>query len=520
MTNAMSSTDPAPDRTERILLERATNGKLELDPAFCWQGVSSHDRRFDGRFFAGIDSTGVYCRSICPVSFGRPANVRWFPSAMAAEAAGFRPCKRCRPDTSPGSSAWSGTLAVVSKALKLISEGALDHGNLEQLAERVGIGSRHLRRLFNQHLGTSPLKIARSHRLKSARNLILETKAGITEIASRTGFGSIRQLNHSVLTTFGRSPTQLRLQQGVTSRIVRESGIVVHLPYRAPFDWSSMIEFLKARAIPGVEAVEDDCYRRTIEIGEIVGAIEVWHEADHARLAMRVILPSCDRLMQVVQRVRRMFDLETDVVRIGQHLSQDARLAKMLAVRPGLRVPGGWDGYELAVRAVLGQMLTVVDAPALARRLVRTFGRPVQISVRGLTHLFPQPGILAEANLTSVGISGDQAATISSLSHAMVTGKLDFNSEKGMQGTLARLCAYTGLNQGVASYIAMRSFGEPDALPHTDHGLRKALATHAKPLSPAELLNTFKGFKPWRAYAAMHFAAAMQKAGRPTRSTD
>jgi len=513
MTIAMSSTGLAPDRTEKFRLQRPAGGKQELDPAFCWQGVSSHDRRFDGQFFAGIESTGVYCRSICPVSFGRPANVRWFPSAMAAEAAGFRPCKRCRPDTSPGSAAWSGTLAVVSKALKLISEGTLGQGNLEQLAERVGIGSRHLRRLFNRHLGTSPLKIARSHRLQSARNLILDTKMGIAEIAPCAGFGSIRQLNHSVLTTFGQSPTQLRHQRGGCRGIVRESGIVLHLPYYAPFDWSSMIEFLKARATPGVEAVENDCYRRTIEIGKIVGAIEVWHEADHARLSLRVILPNCDSLMQVVQRVRRMFDLETDVVRIGQHLSQDARLAKLLAVRPGLRVPGVWDGYELAIRAVLGQMLTVVDAPALARRLVRTFGRPVQIPVRGLTHLFPQPGILAEANLTSVGIPADRAATISSLAHAVATGKLDFNSEKGVQGTLARLCAHAGLNQGVASYIAMRSFGEPDALPHTDHGLLQALATHAKPLSPAELLNAFKEFKPWRAYAAMHFSAAMLNVG-------
>ncbi len=407
-------------------------------------------------------------------------------------------------------------MAVVSKALKLISEGALDNGNLEQLAERVGIGSRHLRRLFNQHWGTSPLKIARFHRLQSARNLILESKVVIPEIASRTGFGSIRQLNHSVLTTFGRSPSQLRLQQGASRRIVRESGIVVHLPYRSPFDWSSMIEFLKARATPGVEAVENDCYGRTIEIADAVGAIEVWHEADHARLSMRVILPSCERLMQVVQRVRRMFDLETDVVHIGQHLSHDPRLAKMLAERPGLRVPGVWDGYELAVRAVLGQQLTVVDAPALFRRLVRTFGRPIQFSIPGLSHLFPQPGILAEANLANIGIPADQAATISSLARAVLAGKLDFNSNKSLQGALSRLCAHPGLNQGVTSYIAMRSFGEPDALPNTDQGLRQALASHAKPVSPAELLSIFQGFKPWRAYAAMHFSVAMQKVAEPT----
>jgi AraC family transcriptional regulator, regulatory protein of adaptative response / DNA-3-methyladenine glycosylase II len=512
--NGLSAAGFAPDRAAKFRFARPVNAKTELDPTCCWQGVYSHDRRFDGLFFAGIDSTGVYCRSVCPASFGHPANVRWFPSAMAAEAAGFRPCKRCRPDTPPWSSAWFGTLAVVSKALKLISEGALDNdGTLEQLAQRVGIGPRHLRRLFNQHLGTSPLKIARFHRLQRARSLILETKVAISEIASRTGFRSIRQLNHSVLTTFGQSPTQLRHSQGASRRIALESGIVIHLPYRAPFDWSSMIEYLKVKATPGVEAVENNCFRRTVEIGDTVGAIEVWHEADHARLSMRVIFANCERLMQVVQRVRRMFDLEANVVHIAQHLSQDARLAGMLADRPGLRVPGAWDGYELAVRAVLGQGLTVVDKPAVAGRLARVFGRPIQISIRGLSHLFPQPEILADANLTSIGIPAVQAATISSLARAVIAGELNFNSDKDQYGTLSRIYAHHGLNHSAASYIAMRSFGEPDALPHNDLGLRQAFATHGKPVSPAELFDIFKKFKPWRAYAAMHISAALQQLG-------
>jgi AraC family transcriptional regulator of adaptative response / DNA-3-methyladenine glycosylase II len=515
--NATLTTGLALNRAARSLLARPAGGKPELDSAFCWQAAYSRDRRFDGRFFAGVDSTGVYCRSICPVSFGRPANVQWFPSATAAEAAGFRPCKRCRPDSSPGSPAWFGTLAVVSHALKLISQGALDNGNLEQLAERVGIGSRHLRRLFGQHLGTSPLKIARSHRLHAARKLILETKVAITEIASRAGFRSIRQFNHSVRTAFGQSPIRLRLLQGASKRIDREPGIVVHLPYRTPFDWSSTIEFIKARVTPDVEAVEDDCYRRTIEIGDIVGAIEVWHEAHHARLSMRVIISNCDCLMQVVQRARRMFDLEADTVHIEQHLSQDARLARMLAERPGLRLPGAWDGFELAVRAILGQQLTVVDTPVLAQRLVRAFGRPVQTPIHGLSHVFPRPEILAEANLTNIGVPADQAATICSLAHAVLAGKLAFNSSKSLKGALSRLHGHPGLNESVASYIAMRSCGEPDSLPHTDRGLRQALATDGRPVSPAELLRIFRTFKPWRAYAAMHFSAAMQKSGRPTR---
>src|ERR1700733_7537612 len=298
-------------------------GNLELDPAFCWQAVYSRDHRFDGLFFAGIASTGVYCRPICPVSFGHPESVHWFQSASAAEAAGFRPCRRCRPDTAPGSSAWFGTWAVVSRALKLISEGALDGGNLEQLAERVGIGSRHLRRLFQQHLGASPLKIARSHRVLIARSLIAETELPVAGIASGTGFRSIRQFNHSVRTAFGQSPTTLRRLRGTVVPHDPRPGIVVHLPYRPPFDWSSLVQFLKSRATPGVESVDDETYRRTVEIGGVAGAIEVWHEPSQSRLSMRVFLPGCDRLMQVVQRTRRLFDLGADALHIGSYLGRD-----------------------------------------------------------------------------------------------------------------------------------------------------------------------------------------------------
>jgi AraC family transcriptional regulator, regulatory protein of adaptative response / DNA-3-methyladenine glycosylase II len=296
---------------------RRTIGTSELDPAFCWQAVYSRDRRFDGRFFAGITTTGVYCRSICPVSFGTPYNVRWFRSASAAEHAGFRPCKRCRPDTSPGSSAWYGTWAVVSHAVKLISEGALNEGDLEQLAERVGIGSRHLRRLFNRHLGASPVKIARSHRVQIARNLIVETDLSAKKIASSTGFASIRQFNHSVKTTFGQSPSDLRRVHGTSQTGDRQTGVVVYLPYRKPFDWSLLIQFLDPRATPGVEAVVDGFYRRTIETDGMVGAIEVWDEPGHSRLAMRVSLPRYECLVQVAQRASRLFDLGSDALRIG-----------------------------------------------------------------------------------------------------------------------------------------------------------------------------------------------------------
>jgi AraC family transcriptional regulator of adaptative response / DNA-3-methyladenine glycosylase II len=282
----------------------------------------------------------------------------------------------------------------------------------------------------------------------------------------------------------------------------------VSLPYRPPFDWHSLIEFLEPRTTPGVEAIEADVYRRTIEIRGHIGMIEVWHEAARARLCLRVVIPSADSSIQIVQRVRRMFDLAADTAYIGQQLSQDAQLAKLLVKRPGLRVPGAWDGFELAVRAVLGQQLTAVDNPDLIKRLVRTFGQPINTDIHGLTHLFPRPEILAEMNLTNIGVPDGQAETIRSLARAVFDGKLIFNSSKGLRDTLSSLQTHPGLSQGTASYIAMRGFGEPDALPYADRGLRQGLvATRGGLASPAEMLQIFKKFKPWRAYAAMHLSA-------------
>jgi AraC family transcriptional regulator of adaptative response / DNA-3-methyladenine glycosylase II len=472
--------------------------------------VYSRDGRFDGRFFAGIATTGIYCRSICPASFGSTSNVRWFRSSAAAEKAGFRPCKRCRSDTSPGSAAWFGTWAVVSHALRLISQGALNDAGVEQLADRVGVGSRHLRRLFHRHLGASPLKIARSHRAQVARNLIVETHLVPREIASRAGFASIRQFHHSVKTTFGQSPAKLRRLHRTVQAHGRDVGVVVHLPYRAPFDWSSMMRFLQPRVTRCVEVVDVEFYRRTIEMDGAAGAIEVWDQPRQSRLAMRVILPSYDGLVQVVQRVSRLFDLGADVLHIVRHLARDARLAEIVAERPGLRVPGAWDGFELAVRATLGQRLTALDRPALAERLVRTFGRPIEAPLPGLSHVFPRPEILAEANLTSIGIPAPQADTIRSLARAVLARKLEFNpfASKSLDDALARLRVPSTLDESAASYIAMRSLGEPDAVPHADLGLRRAFGTRGTAVSPAELLHIFESFRPWRAYAAMHLWAA------------
>jgi AraC family transcriptional regulator of adaptative response / DNA-3-methyladenine glycosylase II len=496
----------------------SSSGNLQLDPAFCWQAVYSRDHRFDGRFFAGCSTTGIYCRPICPVSFGHPESIHWFQSAAAAEKAGFRPCRRCHPDISPGSSAWFGTWAVVSRALKLISEGALDGGNLEQLAERVGIGSRHLRRLFQQHLGASPLKVARSHRVLVARNLIVETRVPITEIAIGTGFRSIRQFNHSVRKAFGHPPTKLRRLHGTATAHDPQSGIIVQLPYRPPFDWASLIDFFRSRATPGVESVDGEVYRRSVEIAGVAGAIEVWHDPRHARLSMRVLLPGCDRLMQVVQRARRMFDLGADALHIASYLARDSRLARMVDERPGLRVPGAWNGFELSVLAILGQNLTESPREGVVDQFVKTFGDPIHISVPGISHLFPQPDRLAKANLESIGIPAPQAETISALAKAVLDGTITFDSINGVRDAVSQLNRLPGVTEEAAEYIAMRALGDPDAFSSPGLEFRKAVAVRKSHVTAEESLRVFEAYRPWRAYAAMHYWSSMRQSGRQPHS--
>ena len=269
--------------------DRSPRGALgveqpELDPELCWQALHSRDRRFDGRFFAGVLTTRVYCRPICPVPLRKPENIQWFPSAASAEAAGFRPCRRCRPHTSPGTPAWSGTSAVVCRALKLICDGELDAGDVETLAGHVGIGCRHLRRLFVHQLGAPPIKIARTRRVHFTRNLIEETGLPITKIAFYSGFRSIREFNHAMLATFDHSPSELRRLHGASRNAGRQGGIIIYLSYRPPFDWKRLLSFLAQRATPGVELVEDDCCRRTIEIEDGAGHIEVRPTGDEPQL--------------------------------------------------------------------------------------------------------------------------------------------------------------------------------------------------------------------------------------------
>jgi AraC family transcriptional regulator of adaptative response / DNA-3-methyladenine glycosylase II len=395
---------------------------------------------------------------------------------------------------------------VVSRALRLIAEGALDESGVEDLADRVGIGSRQLRRLFVEHLGASPVKIAITHRVHFARNLIEETGLPITKIALSTGFRTIRQFNHAVRTICGQSPTELRRVSGECNAST-QSGLVIRLPYRPPLDWSALLDFLRPRATPGVESVQEGAYLRTIRVGEATGVIDVRPDKAEPVLKVRIELPGYRFLMQVVERVRRIFDLGADPFRIANDLSRDPRLKPLLDRRPGLRVPGVWDGFELAVNALLGQQLTVGDSTEVAGRLVRTFGKPFHTSVPGLTHLFPKPEDLMGADLSKVNICRFRAATIRALARSVCSGELTFTASMTLEETISRIRTVSGVGEDTAHYIAMRVFGEPDAFPFADPALTGSFAEGGAPASAKQIGRISEDWRHWRAYAAMHLLA-------------
>ncbi|HME71823.1 MAG TPA: AlkA N-terminal domain-containing protein [Myxococcota bacterium] len=476
---------------------------MELDAVHCYRALRSRDRRFDGRFFTGVTTTGIYCRPVCPAPAPRRENVRFFPCAAAAEDAGFRPCLRCRPETAPGTPAWQGTSAVVSRGLRLIREGALDGGAVAELATRLGIGERQLRRLFLRHLGTSPLSLARARRLHFARTLLDETDLPMTEIAFAAGFQSIRQFNHALRACFGESPRRLRARRR-SPAVVQSDVVTLRLAYRPPLDWDALLRFLAARATPGVEWVDGGIYRRTVEMHGAPGTIEVAKGADGSHLVLRARLGDPAGLIEAVDRVRRIFDLTADPLCIAGDLARGAgpRLRAALKGRPGLRVLGAWDGFELAVRAVLGQQISVAGASTLCGRLVEAFGKPISFG-RGLTHLFPTPDALASADIAAIGLPQARANALRALARAVANQTLRLDAARGLDDAIARLCSVPGIGEWTAHYIAMRAFGEPDAFPASDLGLRKALAGEKAPLSAAEVASLAEAWRPWRAYAAM-----------------
>ena len=482
---------------------------MDMDDDACYRAIETRDRRFDGRLFVGVTSTGIYCRPFCPAPTPKRANVRFFPTAAAAQSAGFRPCLRCRPETSPELAFWQGSSNTVSRALRLIEAGALDEAWVDSLATRLGMGERQLRRLFRHHLGASPVAVAQTRRILLAKQLIQDTALPMADVALAAGFGSIRRFNETFQQLYKRPPTALRRSGDAAQAGVR-GAVTVKLGYRPPYDWAGILGFLRARAIPGVETVSPGRYARTIAIGAGRGAIAV-EPADGCCLKVTVAFPELRHLPAIIARVRRVFDLAADPVAIGTHLATDPVLAPLVTARPGLRVPGAWDGFELAVRAILGQQITVSAATLLAGKLVAGYGEPLPLLDQepGLTHVFPAPAQVAAADLATIGMPGARRAALRSLAAAVVADPLLLGPRRSLDETIAQLRALPGVGEWTAQYIAMRELREPDAFPAADIGLLRAMAGRGgvRP-SPAALLRHAEQWRPWRAYAALHLWAS------------
>lgn len=477
------------------------------DIQVCEQARLSRDPRFDGLFFTAVTSTGIYCRPVCPAPAPKPKNIVYYPNAAAAEVAGFRPCLRCRPELAPGDGTWRRGDAVVARALKLIDAGALAEQPLAALAERVGVGERQLRRLFVERLGAAPLGVHGTRRLLFAKQLLTETALPITEVAHAAGFGSLRRFNTTFREAYRMAPRDLRKRPRVDDAQV----LVLRLGYRPPYDFDSMLAFLRGRALPGVEVVDACSYARVIgpdarhpQAAPGWLRVSAWGTAD-AALKLELHGVAASRLLEIVNRVRRMFDLDADPQAIAAGFAGDRQLSALVAARPGLRLPSGWDGFEIAVRAILGQQVSVAAARTLATRTAQRFGEALPTPFApGLEHLFPTPAALADADLTTIGLTRARADTVRTVARALREGTVDFAPERTLDDFAARWVALPGIGPWTAQYIALRALGHPDAFPAEDLVLQRAAAEDGGRLTAKALRERAQAWRPWRGYAVIH----------------
>lgn len=488
-------------------MNTATSVGLDFDA--CYRAVSARDARFDGRFYTAVLSTGIYCRPICPARTPARRNVRFYRHAAAAEAAGFRPCKRCRPEISPGDPGWDHRGDLISRALRLIDEGVVDDVGIAGLAARLHITERHLRRLFVTELGVGPLAVARTRRLLLAKQLLTETPLPITDIAFAAGFGSVRQFNATMKEAYGFTPGELRATAGrprpappdareaqdacpaAGQRCLAEGplALTLRLNHRFPLDTDSLLRFLAVRAVPGLERVDDNGYTRAVP----GGWIRLTPADGHVNLVAALSDPR--GLSRIVARARRLFDLDADPDAIADALAPTA-LGPWAEKHPGLRVPGAWDGFELAVRAVVGQQVSVAGARTLLGRIARRAGSPTDHPA--FDHLFPTPEQLAAADLTGLGLTRRRAATLTALAERVAAGEIDLDGAMEPAQAVAALRRVPGIGPWTAGCIAMRALRDPDAWPEGDLALRRAMARLGIPDDHIER------WRPWRAYAAMH----------------
>lgn len=478
----------------------------------CYRAVQSKDARFDGWFVTAVLSTGIYCRPSCPVRPPLARNMTFYPTAAAAQKAGFRACKRCRPDASPGSPEWNVRGDVVARAMRLIADGTVDRSGVTGLADHLGYTTRQLERLLQAEVGANPLALARAQRTQTARVLIETTDLPFSDVAFAAGFSSIRQFNDTVRAVSALTPTMLRQRARGRSADERVSADVLslRLPVRAPFSYEGLFGHLAASAVPGVEEVRDGAYRRTLRLPSGSGVVALTPHPDHVQC--RLVVDDFRDLSAAIARCRRLLDLDADPVAVVDALSQDPHLGAVVAKAPGQRIPRTVDEAELAVRVVLGQQVSIKAARTHAGRLAQVYGTPLTDPDGGLTHVFPSTAQLTALDPDRLAMPASRRRTLTTLIAAMAAGDVEVDAGADWSRARAQLSALPGIGPWTTEVIAMRGFGDPDAFPVTDLGLRAAAKAVGLPTASDALLEHSARWRPWRAYVTQHLWTALDHA--------
>ena len=481
---------------------------MEVADEHWYRAVESRDSRFDGWIYLGVTSTGVYCRPSCPALSPKRANMRFYRSSAAAQHAGFRACKRCRPDASPGSPEWNARADVVARAMRLIGDGVVDRDGVAGLASRLGYSVRQLNRLISSELGAGPLALARAQRAQTARTLIETTELGFAEVAYAAGFTSVRQFNDTVREVFALTPRELRRRRG-SANAGGPGAIALRLPYRAPIELGALLAFFGQRAVPGVEErAPGGSYRRTLRLPHGTGIVELAPGDGCVHCSLR--LADVRDLGVAVARCRRLLDLDADPVAVAAALGDDPLLAPLVARRPGLRMPGCVDGAEIAVRAVLGQQVSVVAARTHAARLVARHGEPLAAPDGALTHLFPGSAALAEADDDVLAMPQKRRETLRGVCAALRDGVVELDAGADRERARRDLLALPGIGPWTVEYVAMRALGDPDAFPASDLGVLHGLRALGADCDAREAERRSHAWRPFRAYAVQHIWSALE----------
>jgi AraC family transcriptional regulator of adaptative response / DNA-3-methyladenine glycosylase II len=478
---------------------------MHEDVDTCLRAMKSKDARFDGWFFTAVTTTGIYCRPSCPVVPPKPEHMRFYPSAAAAQLAGFRACKRCRPDTSPGSPEWNQRADVVARAMRMIDDGVVDRDGVSGLATRLGYSTRQIERQLFAELGAGPLALARAQRAQTARVLIETSTLPMGDVAFAAGFASIRTFNDTVREVFALTPTQLRDRVARGHPAAAPGALSLRLPFRAPLCPGNLFGHLAATAVPGVEEWRDGAYRRTLRLPHGHGIVSLRPLPGH--VGCQLSLTDLRDLSTAISRCRRLLDLDADPVAVDGLLRDDPALAPLVEKEPGRRVPRTVDAPEFAVRAVLGQQVSTAAARTHAARLVVTHGQPITDSTGSLTHLFPAPAKVASADPTALALPEGRRNSVMKLVALLATGDIDLSVGGDWHRARAQLSAMPGLGPWTVETIAMRALGDPDAFPPTDLGVRLAARELGLPSTPAALTRRAAAWRPWRSYAVQYLWA-------------